>query len=249
MLKATKQPRNRAFTLVELAISIAIIAVLLSGVTAVSSLAHSARIQKFIHDLTVIRAAMVDFENQYNYMPGDIPNAVSFFGAGNCPDHGSMSQLTCNGDGNGIIGSIYSADGGLAEHAYIYKHLTLANMYKGVFTPDDHGGTYYYSVNEKNTPAFNVDGLTGYYAFWGPASKDYRYDMNANAIVELAAGNTEKPYRPAMRGTTVYKIDLKIDDGQRSKGRMITSNGAEYESTCSYATKKRACKIHIRERR
>ena len=105
-------------------------------------------------------------------------------------------------------------------------------------------GSYIYGINGENTPSFNVDGSTGYYAFWNGNHKNYRYSMEPNAI-SSASGNQEKPYQPALRGTTVAKIDRKIDDGRGGNGVLKVSTGTG--GACSYTSKDIVCRMTIYE--
>jgi prepilin-type N-terminal cleavage/methylation domain-containing protein len=110
---------GRGFTLIELGIAIAIIALLVVAVMQSSSLIGSAgskSVQAAVKDLAT---AIRDFRDRYGYLPGDMPNATAQIPglvAGSC-------SATDNGDGNGQI------DAG--EVACVYEHLSRAGFIKG----------------------------------------------------------------------------------------------------------------------
>ncbi len=66
---------NSGFTLVELAIVIVIIGLVASGVLGAQSLIYSAKIQSQIKQFTSLEQSTMAFKLEYDYLPGDIPQA------------------------------------------------------------------------------------------------------------------------------------------------------------------------------
>ena len=154
---------KKAFSLVELSIVLIIIGLLVTGVSGGQKLIHSAKINKTLAELENIIASVNTFKATYDALPGDFNNASNFFGSSACEDHATFSELTCNGDGNGIIGSIYAADGKVGESPYVYLHMSLAEIYPGNFESSPNSsdtftyGAKYAGVNDENSAFFNLE--------------------------------------------------------------------------------------------
>jgi len=159
----------------------------------------------------------------YTAYPGYLSNAQDFFGASNCPDHSTYAVINCDGDGNDRIGSIYTTDGKQYEHAYVFKHMSLAEVWKGGFSPESLSTSLpAFTVSDLNTPTFNIDGVTGYFALWGTNGGSGAYKYLYNAVTDSTESvNEGKPCGAAFKGTTAYKIDKKIDDGVRDTGSFL----------------------------
>ena len=105
---------KKAFTILELAVVILIIAILLSIATINVRLVENTQIKKTLAIIEQYGAAAEEFYNIYAALPGDMPNATSLLPA---PPTGS----TNNGDGDNIIDSASQAIG-------FFHHLYLANF-------------------------------------------------------------------------------------------------------------------------
>src|SRR4051812_21475415 len=103
---------RRGFTLLELSIVLVVIAMLVGGVLVGQSMIHSAELRSVTADINRFSAAAIAFKDKYHYLPGDLPNATSFWGAK--PDCSTLNltptptTLTCNGNGNGYINQMGS---------------------------------------------------------------------------------------------------------------------------------------------
>jgi len=235
--------QKKGFSLVELSIVLIIIGLLVAGVSGGSKLVQSAKTNKIIQEANSINTSVNIFVTTFDALPGDFKDAQSFFGAPACGDHGTMTQLTCNGDGNGAIGSIYAADGALAEHAYVYIHMALAEIYSGSYGPIPNvSETKYFAINDNNTPSFDLQ-TKGYYAFWGANNASTARKIFVSARYDgTVAGNVSKPYAPAFTGATGYKIDKKIDDGDFTTGNVIIVTGlSDTAVTCSKSSSDIGC--------
>ena len=113
------------FTLIELGIAIAIIALLVVAVMQSGSLVGSAgskSVQAAVKDLA---AAINDFRARYSYLPGDMPTAtgqIAGLVAGSC-------TASDNGDGDGKID--LNNSNGMNEVACVPEHLFRAGFIKG----------------------------------------------------------------------------------------------------------------------
>jgi len=79
-----------------MSITLVIIGLLVGGVVAGRSLVHSVKRNQLISEIEKLRVVTASFQEKYDYLPSDLPNAYDYWG-GACP-----SVESCNGDGDGI---------------------------------------------------------------------------------------------------------------------------------------------------
>ena len=116
---------RKGFSLIELAVVIAIIALLAMAITSGESLHEQAELRTIVSEFNEFTAAYNSFKLTYGSPPGDISNYQSFVSdPANCTTDGS---LRCYGDGDGIITSDST---NTDESRLALKHLSLANMIK-----------------------------------------------------------------------------------------------------------------------
>ena len=73
--------KTSGFTLVELSIVLVILGLLVGGVLAGQSLIHAAELRAISTELTNYKTAIGAFRDKYLAIPGDMNNAVKFWGA------------------------------------------------------------------------------------------------------------------------------------------------------------------------
>jgi prepilin-type N-terminal cleavage/methylation domain-containing protein len=84
---------QRGFTLVEMAIVLAIIGLIVGGVIKGQELINGARLKSQVAQIDTIKAAIVTFQDKYGYLPGDYTGDTPFGTVG----------VTTDGDENGAI--------------------------------------------------------------------------------------------------------------------------------------------------
>ncbi len=221
---------SQGFTLVELSIVIIIIGFLIAGVSAGQSLIESAKLNAVISEMTNYHTAYITFNDRYNAVPGDMPNASSFW-----PDCTPNSVSYCNGNGNGMIEldtnfSLFG-DAPTNESFLVWRELNLAGMITnggtatnidslnsvGTFSQVDIGtspasafpnGTYY------------ISGM--YYAFYpqGAAISPWGSNNQSPNILYLIIQNyhSNGGYYKILTPTQAATIDQKADDGNPLAG-------------------------------
>ncbi len=107
---------RKGFTLVELSIALVIIGLLIGGILVAQSMIHSAKINRFVKEVSQYEISIQNFKLNYRSYPGDAPS------------------FTPPGNGNGAIG----LGGGCAaspndalsagESTQVWAHLAQANM-------------------------------------------------------------------------------------------------------------------------
>jgi prepilin-type N-terminal cleavage/methylation domain-containing protein len=205
-----KSSLKSGFTLIELSIVLVIIGLLVGGVVTGSSLIHQSSLKSVINEFNTINTAINSFKLQYNFLPGDFPNAGSFWsGSSNCAN--SASPTGCNGDGNG---QVYFVSTSGTESYRAFQHMNLAGILDGSFPGDNTFSSLYPSKYKR-----------GYY--------DIRYGGTSSSGPignQIELGNWSIPGRIAAAGLAqpydAYNIDSKMDDGLPNTGKLIGFDGA-----------------------
>lgn len=105
---------QRGFSLLELAIALAVLAILTGGILKGRELLNSAKVQAASTDLANLETAITSFQSRYAALPGDFTASAAAGLDGNV------------GDGNGLI----QGD----EETSVFTHLQRAGFIQGDFT-------------------------------------------------------------------------------------------------------------------
>lgn len=187
---------NRAFTLIELVVVIAVVSLLVSAVMMTNNLINSSKLTAQNAQFVKYEAAVVRFFETYKELPGDISVAYNIWGS-EC----DSDSDTCNGNGNGKIG----AKAEDLERIVAWRHLSLAKMIEGEYLASATavgGSTVPLGKVSDSMVTFaskyETDGsatLTGYNSFYLVAN-----DANCNR-------------REILTSSEMYLFDKKFDDG------------------------------------
>lgn len=131
-----KTHTQKGFSLLELAIALAVLAVLAGGVLKGSELIQSAKVQSTATEVVNLDTALSAFEGRYSALPGDFAGAAAA-GLG-----------TFSGNGNGLIDTA-------GEQGAVFEHLQRAGFIKGDFTAIDLTGS---TCPETSCPASPLGG-------------------------------------------------------------------------------------------
>lgn len=157
-----KMARN-GFSLLELAIALAVLAVLAGGVLKGSELIQSAKVQSTATEVVNLDTALSAFEGRYSALPGDFAGATA---AG----LGSFS-----GNGNGLIDTA-------GEQGAVFEHLQRAGFIKGQYTSIELTGG---NCPETSCPASPLGGTF-------VIGSTLLSDDPANGAVQLLLGNATR---------------------------------------------------------
>lgn len=248
------------FSLVEMAVVIAIIGLIVGGIMGGRSLIRASGIADIGTKMTTYSDAAFKFRMQYGALPGDMTDATSYWGAAHvtpatCKTTSTGDKKTCNGNGDGTLGDVSSS----FENFRFWQQLANADLitsqYSGVAGPL----TWQDVLPGENAPSTSVKG--GAYSVittpsysgivnWWDAPATFRI------IVGLDIDHSSGDANQALLTTTEAKsIDDKFDDGMPGLGAIITykshsncnsntSNANTARYNVSY-TQDRACMLYL----
>lgn len=215
---------RQGFSLIELAIVLAVIGLLVGSVVGFSSYSKAARLSTMMNESKLLISAFNQFQTRYGAPPGDMSTASgSWTGAG-------------NGNGDGVVAG--TAPQAL-ERYYAFQHLAFAG-----FIP----GTYTGAVNGAGgaTVGLNVVGASvdkSAFIFDHPSALDglvsgdsLYFDGVYGNILRVAGLNdnaTSIPDQPMLTGKEALQIDLKFDDGQPGQGNILTPKSSALANCAS----------------
>ena len=229
---------KQAFSLVELSIVLVILGLLTGGILAGQSLIRAAELRSVTTEYQRYVTAVQSFRDKYMALPGDMPNATSFWGAAHttpatCRTTASTSALTCNGNGDGII----IDNGTTSNESYrFWQQLASAGLIEGSYSGITQG-TSTFSSTAANSPASKI-GRAYWFAWnWQSAGTGvgFVFDTRYNNFLALGALQANSwPGVAVLKPEEAWNIDTKIDDGKPGIGKMLAFGNDL--SACTTAT-------------
>ncbi|MBT4879276.1 MAG: prepilin-type N-terminal cleavage/methylation domain-containing protein [Alphaproteobacteria bacterium] len=202
--------KKNAFSLVELSIVLIIIGLLIAGVSSGSKLIEQAKINKAVSDLRDYKGSYLTFILTYDKIPGDMDDAVSFFGSG-----------TANGDNDTQI-ETSAAD--TSESLLAWEHMALSEVISGSYSQAATGFHTAGTTGPKSSLS-----ATCYAPVYDTTAAVNGLQVGTNAATVDCSGTT------SLLALTVYKIDNKIDDGVGNSGDITaTSAATDCQSSGTY---------------
>jgi prepilin-type N-terminal cleavage/methylation domain-containing protein len=218
-----------AFTLLELSIVMAVIALVAGGIIAGSTMIRSAEIRNTMRDINAVREASNQFKIQYRYLPGDMPNATQYWGALNadpaiCQATPATGTATCNGNGNGVLET-------QAEQLRFWQHLANGKFIKGTYT-----GTIVSAAQpiiiDVNTMSL-TKGLTFQIIYGQSSAGDFFFNNVITPINLLQLASPTSPAMGVISPGDAYRIDEKMDDGKPAYG-IVLAPQSSWPSAAAY---------------
>lgn len=263
MLSRTSHAFARhAFSMVELSIVLVILVLLVGGVLSGKSLIKSAELRSVLRDFDRYQSAVLAFRDKYQALPGDMPNAVRFWGAqaGATTDGKDAicaalttvgtGTATCNGDGDGMID--YDNDGGfppeddsMYEVWRAWQHLSNTGLIEGRYTGVAINALYAFAGYSPGVNAPRGRMNNSFWTMWRvPANRTWSPTPGVNYMV---FGSTTGPdpdmalrwHNPVLTPEDQWNIDTKLDDGKPYTGRVMdtsTTNTPDCTTSETYAT-------------
>ena len=248
--------QRAAFTLIELSIVLVIIGLLVGGTLSGQSLIHASELRRVTEEYKNYATAVNTFRDKYNGLPGDLPNAVSYWGSRSgaaggagtftadltdgfhwqcfavAVDDGTTN--TCNGDGDGAVGTGTEPDG-WEEVLSFWKHLANAGLIEGHYAGFYSSGGIFpgreLPMSKYRNSAWQL-GLTS----TGANSETF---LDANTLAQpnflLFWSGHSAGYgilQSNLTAADASNIDTKIDDGKIDKG-AVTGPQQTYYPDCT----------------
>ena len=221
---------RHGFSLVELSIVLVILGLLTGGILAGQSLIRAAELRSVSTDYNRYLAATQTFRDKYFALPGDMTNAQSFWGvdSAGCPNGGGASG-TCNGNGSGTINSTISNQ---CENQEFWRHLSLAGLIEGKYTPKTTAGCFSAVTPGQDAPSLRVSNSAITISYMGPISSNAAFPGNVIWI-----GNYQNLFFLGGASSTIngmaggggmlkpeeqWNIDTKMDDGLPATGALLS---------------------------
>lgn len=243
------RPAN-AFSLVELSIVLVILGLLVGGILAGQSLIHASELRAVGSEYQRYLTATQAFRDKYFAIPGDMGNAVSFWGTdpGGCTVSTDLTlkTATCNGSADGVLSSY--------ESFRFWQHLANAGLIEGQYSGVAGAGGTFDAIIGNNVPASKFSGAqwgaryqdvtSGTSRFWG----NYR---NHFQIGQKSPGtwNDTGIFTPQ----DAWNMDNKLDDGTAANGIMVanatttctTGGPTNYNATYNLSANTQTCFVHF----
>lgn len=223
-----------AFSLVELSIVLVILGLLTGGILAGQSLIRAAELRSVATDYQRYTTAIYGFRSRYMALPGDMANAIDFWGAADasaatCATTVSPDQKTCNGDGDGSIETVAKVTNNSSSEVHrAWQHLANSGLIEGSFNGVPTAGIVsgsieaYQCTAHLNCPAGRIaDTGWGFAERRGSGSAEY-YDRVYGNRLHFGASSNSAFTGPALRPEEQWNIDVKMDDGRPGTGSLVS---------------------------
>ena len=240
----------RAFSLVELSIVLVILGLLVGGVLSGQSLIHASELRAVSSEYETYMAATRTFQDKYFALPGDMPNATTFWNKGSgCSSSIGVagSPGTCNGNGDGNMTDTSSGVSTYSELFLYWQQLAYAGLITGSFSGvANPAGWSEYVTAGVNVPKSRYGNGAWSITDWANSSGDgtwlnMQYGVSGPArlmfgLVSAVSGAIPATGAALMKPEDVWNIDTKMDDGMPATGNVRVIGVAACTNFASGAT-------------
>jgi prepilin-type N-terminal cleavage/methylation domain-containing protein len=219
---------KRGFSLVELSVVLVILGLLTGGILAGRSLIRAGEVKAVGNEFNRYSSALTAFREKYAALPGDMSNAIDYWGTATvCPGTSASPSLTiatCNGDGNNQLSRSVSTSN---EELRFWQHMANSGLISGRYTGVSTTATATDSAASvgSNVPGSKISGA-GWYALQ-LTSYDYTsttYFEGNYGLVLTYGGNVSNalPTAAVFNASEAWSLDSKLDDGMPGTGGIMT---------------------------
>ena len=234
---------NNGFTLIEIAIVLVIIALMLGAIVLGQGMVRNAQILSVIDDVGNYKQAIKLFQDKYQYLPGDMPTATTFWGSAanpaTCMSTVGTGTQTCDGDGDGHIGSPQQS-----ESYRAWQHLANAGLIKGSYNGVHGTIGIYDDTIAVNVPVSELAGA-GYAISWAnpanivnifPSAAGYHYIQLGADDGGTQSGANGSLDAPVLSVSEAMALDTKVDDGLPGTGSVQSLAHGSTAPNCATAS-------------
>lgn len=253
-MRALSRSDLSGVTIFELAIVVTVIGLVVGGIWVGADLMRQAELRTITKNVNAYIAAIGQFKEKYQYLPGDLPNAEDYWGSDDsCPNTAANEvpkRETCSGDGSGLVGN----SGASYEKFRVWQHLADAELIAGIYTGVSGTGAPFGSdaVAGLNSPKIGKNvGFSFYYVNTDPTCFSLPcpliYSMYPpyylkDHVIEIADFTGGYDASPILEPAEAAEIDRKLDDGRPLSGKVqaplndivmpnCITNDSEYSTT------------------
>jgi prepilin-type N-terminal cleavage/methylation domain-containing protein len=218
--------KKSAFTILELSITIAIIALIVGAISAGSTLMNASKLRSLISTQNSLQLAVKSFKMTYNALPGDYNGSSVLWASATCVAGNSNSNSSyCDGNNDNMIaGSVGSTDA-TAEGTRTLQHLSLAGLIPGAYV----GGSPNFILGTNIFPT-SLDGAGYNIQYSSPNLMGKIYNNVGNYFVLSRQISNAQPGGGAISPQDAAYIDKKIDDGLPAGGTTLSYNPCDTSS-------------------
>ncbi len=214
---------QRGFSLVELSIVLVILGLLTGGILGGQNLMRAAELRSISIEFKKYQTAVYSFKDKYRALPGDMNNAIDFWGepAAGCPDNAGTGTETCNGSGDGHVRLVNGASE-YGERFTFWQHLVNAGLLEGSYTGIAGSGDPNEHVFGENNPRSKM-GNAGWtvYMYGELSGSSSLFDGSYGHTLWVGGDAVAAPNTDILLPEEMWNIDMKMDDGMPAQGNVV----------------------------
>jgi prepilin-type N-terminal cleavage/methylation domain-containing protein len=224
--------KNQGFTLIEISMVLVAIGLLVGAILAGQTLIRNARLLTINSQVESYKEAIALFKDKYKSLPGDMPNATSFWGAdAACPTtapNDIPKTATCDGNGDTFVGdsngSIFGGAFRWHESYRFWQHLSNATLIDGSYTGAISRASTLGVAPGMNVPNSKVqgNGFTMLHVLPGPATGAYNANYRHVFVYGTPVSAQASTYNPGLTAAEALMLDQKVDDGSPGTGYVLS---------------------------
>lgn len=213
--------KKSGFTLIELTISITIIALLVAAVTAATSIKRQSELNHTVTDISMLKNATKTFMEKYTYLPGDFPLATTEYGA----------SQTLNGDGDFKLDDASNNTASLLNEKIGYwQHLSLEGLIKGSYSLAEETNSKARMAGPILSSIYFADTMIN--ELWWQGDGNYiDGDIFIRFSKEPDDASVENP-SGIITAKEAYYFDNKFDDNSYNSGNIRAREGINSSNSC-----------------
>lgn len=221
--------KNKAFTLVELAIVLVVISLLVVGILQGQALIKVGQLRKIVTSVEELSRVYNTFQAKYNCLPGDCIRATSFLGSG-----------TINGNGDEEITPFTEGTDLIFENLLFFEHTGLAGLYEHnsggdadcYFNPTIDDIAVFFSDCNYPIPSMNSTiFIYGYSEFLGLTKARKPFACIGTTVGCITASDSS-----SLSVEDIRQLDVTIDDGKPLKGSVLSACTSDINDFLDYST-------------